>query len=122
MATRDKRSVDDYMELPYRVEIYWDENYWAAEFPELPYLAAGHETWEGLKAAIEEAKRAWFESMLTDGKPIPEPRMPANEYSGQLRVRLPKSLHAQAAHAAERDEVSLNTFIVTAVAQAVARG
>lgn len=119
--TRRTKTVEEYMRLPYRMEVYYDEDYWAAEFPELPGLVAGHETWEGLGAAIEDAKRTWFEAMLESGKPIPEPGARAEEYSGRVLLRLPKSLHAQAIRAAEQDAVSLNMFLVAAVAKELGR-
>jgi antitoxin HicB len=100
------------------MEIYRDEEgaCWAAEFPELPGLVAAHETWGGLLESIDDAKRAWFESMVADGAPIPEPRAdPA--FSGKLQLRLPKSLHAQAARTADLEGVSLNTIIVAALAK-----
>jgi antitoxin HicB len=115
------RTVEEYLQLPYRMEIYWDEDYWAVEFPELPFLAADADTWEDLGAAIAEAKRVYFASMLEDGKPIPEPGQSTPDFSGKLQVRLPKALHAQAARAAQRNEVSLNTFIVAAIAKEVGR-
>jgi len=85
------------------MEVYWDGDYWAAEFPELPGLVAGHETWAGLLVIIDDAKRAWFGSMIEDGKPIPEPQPREEEFSGRFVVRLPKSLHRTAARAAERE-------------------
>jgi predicted HicB family RNase H-like nuclease len=110
------------MAMPYRMEVYWDQDYWAAEFPELPGLVAGHETWEGLGATIEEAKRSWFESMIEDGKPIPEPQ-PIEDleehFSGKFVVRVPKRIHAELAHTAEKEGVSLNTFVVAALSRAV---
>ncbi|MCC7107062.1 MAG: type II toxin-antitoxin system HicB family antitoxin [Chloroflexi bacterium] len=109
------------MRLPYRAEIYWDEDYWAAEFPELPGLAAGSETWEGLATAIEDAKRVYFESALERHLPIPEPGQRPAAYSGRVLLRLPKSLHAQAARAAEQDGVSINSFLVSAVARELGR-
>ena len=117
----EPRTVDAYMQIPYRMEIYWDNDYWAAEFPELPGLAAAGDTWEELYAMIDDAKRAWFAGMLDLGKPIPEPRPREEEFSGKLVVRLPKSMHRAAAIAADRDGVSLNTYIVGAVSAAVAR-
>lgn len=66
--------VDEYMILPYRKEIYLDGDTWAAEFPELPGLVAGHETLDGLLAAIQDAKRAYFTAALEMGQVIPLPR------------------------------------------------
>jgi antitoxin HicB len=126
MAVRDRhtnRTVDEYMTLPFRMEVYWDQEgeCWAAAFPELPYLVAAAETWEEMPQKIEDAKRAWFESMIEDGKAIPEPRAEEVAFSGNLRLRLPKMVHRQATLAAEREGVSLNTFLVTAVTSWVER-
>ena len=116
-----QRSIEEYLQLPYRMKVSWDEDYWAVEFPELPYLAAAADTWEELPGAIAEAKRVYFESMLVDQRPIPEPEGAEPERDGTVHVRLPKKLHAQAERASERDEVSLHAFIVAAVASAVGR-
>ncbi len=113
------RTVDDYMALPYRIDVYWDEDYWAAELPDLPGCVAGADTWEELGAKIEDAKRTWFEATLELGREIPLPR--ATNYSGELRVRLGRKLHAEAARVADRSGISLNTLIVTAVAKEVGR-
>jgi hypothetical protein len=40
-------------------------------------------------------------------------------HSGRLLVRMPQSLHAELAEAAEREQVSLNQFITLALAAAV---
>lgn len=118
VRNRTERTVDDYMRLPYRMEIYWDQDYWGAEFPELPGLVAGAETWDELEGKIEDAKRAWFDAMIEDGLPIPEPRA-ALDFSGKLQLRIPRSLHAKASRLAELEGVSLNTLIVTALAKEV---
>lgn len=68
---------------------------------------------------IEDAMRAWIETALEDGYPIPEPR-PTDQYSGKFVVRVPRSLHRQLAEAATRDGVSLNTFVNVALARAAA--
>src|SRR5262249_41474150 len=73
VADVDPRQIEEYLRQPYRMEIYWDDGYWAAEFPELTGLVAGHETWEGLQAAIEDAKRTYFEAALESGRPVPAP-------------------------------------------------
>ena len=44
---------------------------------------------------------------------------PGASHSGRLLVRMPQSLHAELAEAAEREQVSLNQFITLALAAAV---
>src|SRR5437899_2681609 len=60
--------------------------------------------------ALHEAKIAltlFIESYKERGIPLPKP--PRNQtYSGQLRLRLSKSLHERAARMASKDGVSLN--------------
>lgn len=65
---------------------------------------------------LEELAFGWIESALERGQDIPEPHEEPT-YSGKLMLRLPKSLHQKAAEAANRDDVSLNQFIVAAVAE-----
>ncbi len=43
-------------------------------------------------------------------------------HSGRLLLRMPQSLHAELAHAAERDETSLNQFITNSLAAVVGWG
>ena len=122
MARGHVRHLEEYMHLPYRMEIYHDDGYWAGAFPDLPGLVAGHATWDGLQAAIEGAKRAYFAAAIESGRPIPEPRVPRPpEFSGRFVVRVPKSLHRQATQAAEREGMSLNSFVVAAVAKELGR-
>jgi hypothetical protein len=52
----------------------------------------------------------------------PEPAEPTGEdttHSGRLLLRMPPSLHAELARAAEREGVSLNAFISSALSGAV---
>lgn len=69
--------VKDYMKLPYIMQVSWDNEggCWAVEFPELPGLIAANETWGGLLDSINDAKEAWFEAMLEENLPIPEPKI-----------------------------------------------
>jgi hypothetical protein len=49
----------------------------------------------------------------------PKPRQRASSYSGRLLLRMPASLHQELARASDRDGVSLNQFITSALAGAV---
>jgi len=50
---------------------------------------------------------------------VPTPLAAAEDFSGKVVLRVPKSLHCKASRYAEREDVSLNTFLVTAIAQYV---
>jgi predicted RNase H-like HicB family nuclease len=60
---------------------------------------------EVLTLLIETAKRS--------GEPIPDPE---RRFSGNLRLRLPVSLHGRLTREAEREGVSLNQWIVSKLA------
>ena len=60
---------------------------------------------EVLSMLIHDARRR--------GEPFPDP---SRQYSGNLRLRLPKSLHARLAREAEREGVSLNQWLVAKLA------
>lgn len=72
----------------------------------------------------EEAREVLLDAIKTlknmadeAGAPFPEPNpVLSEEYSGRPSLRLPSSLHAKAAKLAENEGVSLNTYLVTAIA------
>jgi hypothetical protein len=64
---------------------------------------------------LNEAMAAWIEAALEAGQTIPDPVATAG-YSGRVLLRLPKSVHREAARRAEMDGVSLNQYLVAAVA------
>ena len=116
------KTVQDYLELPYTIEVIRDnepENPgWAARVVELPGCITQGDTFEELEAMVEDAMRLWIETALEDGLTVPEPRN-EEEYSGKFIVRVPKSLHRRLVMQAEREGVSLNQFVSTTLAGAV---
>jgi predicted RNase H-like HicB family nuclease len=93
-----------------------DEAY-IAVCPELGGVSAFGESPTEALAELEIVTRLAIETYAEKGWPLPEPeaiREPS--YSGQFRARLPRSQHAQLAHRAEAEGVSLNTLVVAAVA------
>ena len=115
-------SVDEYLRLPYTIEVLRDDSDgqpgFVARVVELPGCITQADSFEELEGMIDAAMRAWIEVALDDGQPIPEPR-PLESYSGKFMVRLPKSLHRQLA---DRDGVSLNALVNVALAQYVENG
>jgi antitoxin HicB len=108
------------MSNKYSFHVAWsDENEaYIASCPEFPGLLAHGETpEEAIKEAgiaLEGVIAVYKESALR----LPDP-LTRQEYNGQFRLRLPKSLHRQAALIAEQEGVSLNTFAVAAIAEKV---
>ena len=118
----DKRSIEEYLNLPYTIEVVRDSDPnnpgWVASVAELPGCITQAESFEELGEMIEDAMHSWIEVALADGHSIPEPR-PLQEYSGKFVVRVPKSLHRELVEAADHDGVSLNSFVNASLAKVI---
>ena len=114
------KTLEYYMRLPYRVEVVEDrdEGGYALRCPELPGCMTCGETVSEGYAALEDAKRAWFAACLEDGVAIPEP-VRLEDYSGQFKLRLPKSLHKRLAEKAGEEGVSMNQYCVYLLSKGV---
>ncbi|CAM4451824.1 MAG: hypothetical protein LEGION0398_MBIBDBAK_00761 [Legionellaceae bacterium] len=93
-----------------------DGSGYLAEFPDLPGCMADGETIEEALHQAEDALTAWLVAAKEFGDPIPEPST-ITQYSGQWRIRLPKSLHAALVLRAKNEGVSLNMLAATLLAQ-----
>ena len=107
------KTINYYMELPYKMEIVpdLDEGGFVASFPDLPGCITIGDTIEEVVQNIVDAKREWLEAELENGAAIPEPEE-LKEYSGQFKLRLPRSLHRQLAEHSKREGVSMNQYCV----------
>lgn len=109
-----------YAKLPYTIilERHDDQGtYWVARVAELPHCLIHGDTPEEAIKEIEGVKMDWIQSNLEDGLPIPEPT--STKYSGEIRVRMPPSLHQLLAQRASNEGVSLNQYMVAGLARAV---
>jgi predicted RNase H-like HicB family nuclease len=91
---------------------------WTARVDELPGCTAEGATPEDAATRVQEAMRVWVADAVAEGRAVPKARSAAS-HSGRLLVRMPQSLHAELARAAEREEISLNQFITSSLASAV---
>ena len=103
------KTLEYYMCLPYRLEIVPDEaeGGYVASYPELRGCRTTGESVESAAANAEDAKREWLAAAIEDGCEIPEPQ---DEYSGQFKLRIPKSLHRDLALHARREGISMNQY------------
>ena len=83
---------------------------WFAEIPLLPGCMSDGESVEETVENLNKAKKEWIEASLELGRIIPEPT--TEDFSGQLRVRMPKSLHRTLSQMAKEENVSLNQLII----------
>lgn len=79
--------------------------------PEIEGLNAFGDTAAEALEQLEIAKGLLLDAWSEKGVPFPEPQK-AVQHSGQMRLRLPRSLHASLSRAAELDGVSLNQYMV----------
>ncbi|MBQ8934261.1 MAG: toxin-antitoxin system HicB family antitoxin [Lachnospiraceae bacterium] len=114
MKHQNQKTLDYYMSLPYRMEIVPDteEGGFTAWFPELPGCITCAETIEDVITDAIDSKKAWIEAALEDNTPIAEPVTEAEitEYSGQFKLRIPRSLHRSLSIHAKNEGISMNQY------------
>jgi|SRR5215813_158197 len=100
----------------YSFSIGWSEEdqEYVATCPSFPGLSALGETEEEALAEAKTALQLFIETCKEKNIPLPQPQL-VDSYSGQFRVRLPKSLHRLASERAALDGESLNQLVVRAV-------
>ena len=101
------------MKLPYRLELIpdTDEGGYVVTFPDLPGCLSSGETVEEACRNAEDARYEWLMAAIEEGISIPEPDT-IDDYSGQFKLRLPRSLHRQLALESKREGVSMNQYCV----------
>ena len=105
------KTIDYYMKLPYRLEIVSDpdEGGYVARYPDLTGCITVGETMVSALENAEDAKRIWLKTALEDGIEIAEPSGP-EDYSGQFKLRIPKSLHRSLSEHARAEGTSMNQY------------
>ncbi|MCL2018825.1 MAG: toxin-antitoxin system HicB family antitoxin [Oscillospiraceae bacterium] len=107
------KDLSYYMGLNYRVEVIKDkeEGGFALRCPELTGCITCADTIEHGLEMFEDAKKCWFTACIEDNIPIPEPSC-LEDYSGQFKLRLPKSLHKTLAERSRQENISMNQYCV----------
>jgi antitoxin HicB len=114
----ERKDLEYYLSLPYAIEVrQYEDGTWFARMPELRGCMTEADTLEEAMEMVRDAQRAWIEACLEDGTPIPEPQH-SQPYSGQFRVRLPRSLHRELAERAHQEGTSLNQMVVSILSRA----
>ena len=106
-------SIEDYMKIEYPFEIIPgnpnEDGGYAIYYPDLVGCVSVGDTIDKAIKNGEEARRVWIESQLDEGKEIPLPGSFEN-FSGQFKIRIPKSLHRSLALNAKREGISMNQY------------
>lgn len=113
MRQKMVKTLNEYMAMPYRMEIVEDreEGGFVVSYPDLPGCITCGETIESAVANASDAKRVWIEAALEGGIPIQEPDS-LEDYSGQFKLRIPRSLHRSLAEHSKREGISMNQYCV----------
>jgi len=106
------KDLSYYMKLNYKVEVSKSEDGgYVLHCPDLKGCITCADSIEKGVEMIEDAKMNWFEACIEEGIAIPEPSS-LDDYSGQFKIRLPKSLHKELAERSKREGISMNQYCV----------
>lgn len=108
------------MENRYSVAVAWSEadDGFIATVPEFPGLSAFGETREEAVREAQVALELFIEDVQENGESLPEYKT-KNLYSGNIRLRIARSLHQQLAEYAEMEGVSMNSLISMLLSKSV---
>ena len=111
------------MQPNYSYQLAWspaDKGYicTSAEFPGVSAFGPDQQT---ALAEMVVALQAVLDTIAAEGKSLPEPREQI-AYSGQFRLRIPRSLHAALAERAEAEGMSLNSYAALLLSAATGAG
>ena len=112
------KTFEEYMKLPYKLEIVPDseESGFVASYPELPGCITCGSTITDAVNNAEDAKKAWLLSAIEEHIKIAEPES-AQSYSGQFKLRIPKTLHKTLVEDSKKEGVSMNQYCVYLLAK-----
>ena len=109
----DKKTVQEYMALPYNyiIQPIHDESgsYFYGRVMELDGCQSTGESFETAYESLREAMEGYLETKIDNGFDVPEP-VGSNDFSGKFVLRIPKSLHFRLSVEAEKEGISLNQY------------
>jgi predicted RNase H-like HicB family nuclease len=112
------KTAKDYLKEPYSRILIPIEGSYSAKVLEFHGCFAQGRTPEEAYANLEKAAESWIEVALAQGQEIPPP-LASHDFSGRIALRVPRSIHKQAAIFAEMDDTSLNQFFLSAISARV---
>ena len=104
----------------YSMQLFWseDDGEYVALVPEFPRLSALAKNPEEAVGEMVMVTETALEILAEQGLRAPEPQV-LSSFSGQMRVRMPRTLHQKLAGRARMEDVSLNTLIVSLLAEGI---
>ena len=104
-------NLNDYINLKYPFEMIPDEleGGYTIVYPDLiGCISCGNTIEDAIKNG-EEARIAWIKSEIENNNDIPLPG-DLSSYSGQFKLRIPKTLHRSLALNAKKEGISMNQY------------
>lgn len=104
-------TLEEFMKVPYRMEFTPDndEGGFVVSFPELPGCISVGDTIDEAYANAMDAKKAWYAAAVESGFSFNPPSR-IEDYSGQFKLRIPKSLHKALAEHSKEEGISMNQY------------
>lgn len=114
------KNLEEYLRLPYTIVLRRDQRdgIVVARIEELPGCSAHGSSEQEALLNLHDSMVDWIEDSLEAGDPIPKPAEEVELPSGKWLQRVPRSLHLKLIHLAEREGVSLNQLVTSALAEA----
>jgi len=105
------KNMEYYLNLNYKIEIIKDEaeGGYVLSIPDLKGRLTCAATLDQGIEMLEDAKRQWIIAAMESGYEIPEPNV-LEDYSGQFKLRLPKSLHRELVEKSKHEGISMNQY------------
>lgn len=92
------------------------EIFYVGRVAEFPNISAFEDTFEATRALVIDAIQTLKKIADSTNAELPSPYPAlADEFSGRVTLRLPKSLHAKVSRIAAQEDVSVNQYLVTAI-------
>lgn len=113
--------LDYYMDLNYRIEVVKeDEGGYVISIPELKGCITTAENIDDGMRLIEDAKKEWIKAAIESEYEIPEPNS-IEKYSGQFKLRIPKSLHMELAEKSKQEGISMNQYCLYLLSKSISK-
>lgn len=105
------KDLEYYLNLNYKIEIVKEEEEdgYIVSIPDLKGCITVADTIEDGIILIGDAKKEWIKAALESEYDIPEPNS-VEDYSGQFKLRIPKSLHMELAERSKKEGISMNQY------------
>lgn len=116
------KNLNYYLERKYPLVVVQEDD--GSYFVEYPDLKGCFSTGDTLEEAVQlsyDAKKAWIETAIDENIDIPIPKT-ENEYSGNFKLRMPKSLHKSLADAAKEEGISMNQYCIYILSKELKHG